>query len=315
MPKFVGGLEETGEGRVVAAASKSRRRARRAQEVTGIPRVYKGYERMLDNEQLDAVYIATSHNYHADNAMLCLNRGLPVLVEKPFAMNAQQAAGVIEFARKSNLFCMEAMWTRFNPATARILEVLARGTIGEVRRLEAHFCVRMKRLAKKTMPWNRMYNPYLAGGALLDLGVYPISYARMIFAGNPSKITSSARMAWTGVDKSSRYLFEYENGEEAEMATSFVEGSRRDTVITGTKGKIHVPVFSRAERFTIIPEDMPAREIECGKAGFEHEIREVHRCLRDGASESCAMPLDETLDVARTMDTIRGQWGMAYPGE
>ena len=313
-PKFFHALENTGEGRVVAAASKSMHRARRLQKDLGIPHVYDSYAEMLDREQLDAVYVANTHAEHAAAAKLCLNHGVPVLVEKAFTRNAKEAAEVITLARSRKLFCMEAMWTRFNPSTAKVRELLRDGAIGDVEHFRADFCVRMG-LSLKTMPWNRMLNPRLAGGALLDIGVYPIVYAQMIFGEPPVDISSSAKMSWTGVDKTSEYHFEYSGGRRAELIASFVEQRPRDAVITGTNGIIRVPHFPGAERLVITRSGHAPETIKCEAPGFEHEIREVHRCLREGLLESPAMPLDETLETMRTMDALRAQWSMKYPGE
>ncbi|MEN8255576.1 MAG: Gfo/Idh/MocA family oxidoreductase [Verrucomicrobiota bacterium] len=312
-PRFFKALENTGEGRVVAAASKSMLRAKRFQQKTGVERIYGSYEAMLDNERLDAVYVATTHNFHAENAKLCLEHGLPVLVEKCFTQNARQAKETIALAREKNLFLMEAMWTRFNPATIKLREMLIDGVIGEVRHLKADFCVHMNPFSLKTMPWNRMYSPRLAGGALLDLGVYPIAFTRMVFGQPPASISSSANMTWTGVDKSSQYGFEYPAGARAELAVSFVHQQPREAGISGTKGSIRVPEFPGFGHFSIKREGQPDETIECDAPGFEHEIREVHRCLREGLAESPGMPLDETLETMRTLDAIRAQWDMEYP--
>lgn len=314
VPKFVQCLENTGEGEVVAAASKSICRARRLQRKLHIPEVYQGYQKMLEREQLDAVYIATSHNYHFENAKLCLDRGLPVLVEKSFTRNAREAETLINLSRANNLFMMEAMWTRFNPATLKLSELLASGAIGDVKRLKAEFCVRMG-VGTKMLPWNRMYNPHLAGGALLDLGVYLIAYARMIFGRAPERISGAVQMAWTGVDKTSEYHLDYGKGVRAELASSFVQERPRFAVITGTSGIIRVPHFSGTDQLTVIRPGRAPETVRCGPNGFEHEIREVHRCLREGRSESPVMPLDETLETMRIMDTLRAQWGMHYPWE
>lgn len=314
-PRFFQALKNTGEGRVVAAASKSRHRAKRFREKTGVERIYDSYESMLGNEQLDAVYIATSHNFHADNAKLCLEHGLPVLVEKPFSQNTRQAEGAVALAREKNLFLMEAMWTRFNPATVKLCAMLAEGVIGEIRHLRAAFCVRMNPLSPKTMPWNRMYSPRLAGGALLDLGVYPIAFTRMVFGQAPSKISSSVDMTRIGVDKTSRYIFDYPGGARAELAASFVQQRPREAVITGTEGSIQIPAFPGFDRFTIERDGQPPETIECAAPGFEYEIRETHRCLRESLTESPGMPLAETLETMQAMDAIRAQWGMKYPGE
>ncbi len=313
-PKFFQGLETTGEGTVVAVASKSILRAKLLQKKLGVPKAYGSYAKMLDREKLDAVYIATSHNYHFENAKLCLEHGLPVLVEKAFTRNAAEAEELIALARTQNLFCMEAMWTRFNPATTKLRELIAEGAIGEIKRLKAEFCVKMPP-SIKTMPWNRMYSPRLAGGALLDIGVYTIAYAGMVFGCVPTRIGGSAKMAWTGVDKTSEYHLDFGQGLRADLAASFVEERPRFAVITGTHGIIRVPYFSRTDKLTIIRASRAPEIIKCGPSGFEYEIREVHRCLREGLTESPSMPLDETLGIMRTMDTLRSQWGMKYPGE
>ncbi len=314
-PKFFHAMENSGEGHVVAAASRSGHRAKRFQKRTGVERIYTSYEAMLESEQLDAVYVATSHNFHKENARLCLEHGLPVLVEKAFTQNARQAEEIISLARSKNLFLMEAMWTRFNPATVKLRELLAEGAIGTVNGLQADFCVRMFPMSRKTMPWNRMYSPRLAGGALLDLGVYPIAYARMVFGHPPTHISSSCEMAWTGVDKSSAYTFDYPGAGRAEMAASFVEERPRDAMIKGTKGRIRVPIFNSASVLEVMRNGKAPETIECGADGFEHEIREVHRCLKEGLTESPTMPLDETLEIMRTMDALRAQWKMKYPGD
>ncbi len=169
-PKFFQAMENTGEGQVVADASKSLHRAKRLQKKLGISQAYGSYDEMLHCEKLDAVYIANTHAEHAVAAKLCLEYGVPVLVEKAFTRNAKEAEEVIELARDKTLFCMEAMWTRFNPATTKVRELLRDGVIGEVRDVRAAFCVKMNLLSPKMAPWNRMYSPRLAGGALLDIG-------------------------------------------------------------------------------------------------------------------------------------------------
>jgi len=313
-PKFFQCLENTGEGHVVAAASKSMRRAKRLQQKLGIEHVYGSYAEMLECEKLDAVYIANTHHEHYESAKLCLSRGLPVLIEKAFTRNEAEAEELIDLARANNLFMMEAMWTRFNPATVKLCELLAGGTIGDVKSLKAEFCVKMP-LCVKTLPWNRMYSPRLAGGALLDIGIYTLSYAHMIFGRRPQRVSGSVQMSWTGVDKTSEYHLDYGNGVRAELISSFVEERPRDAVITGTKGIIRVPMFSGADQFTVVRPGGAPETIECEAAGFEHEIREVHRCLREGLIESPIMPLDETFDIICTADALRALWGMKYPGE
>jgi len=314
-PRFYQAMEKSGEGRIVAAASKSMWRAKRFRKKTGVDRIYNSYQSMLESEQLDAVYIANTHNFHAESALLCLSHRIPVLVEKAFTQDARQASSVISLALKNKTFAMEAMWTRFNPATQKLRELLSNDAIGDIQTLEAEFCVRMHPLSPKMWPWNRMYSPKLAGGALLDIGIYPISLASMIFGQPPLTIESSSTMAWTGVDKSSEYLFGYENGSTATMKSSFVTDGSRKMVIRGTNGSIEIPTFYRADKLTLNRNDTPEETLQCDSPGFEYQIREVHRCLKDGLLESPIMPLNESLSIMRTLDTIRTQWVMEYPGE
>jgi predicted dehydrogenase len=159
-----------------------------------------------------------------------------------------------------------------------------------------------------------MYSLRLAGGALLDIGVYPIAFARMIFGQPPARIGSSVKMAWTGVDTTEEFVFEYPDGQRAEVSASFRKAGSRDAMITGTAGAIRVPHFSHTDQVVLI-RNGKEELFECDANGFEHEIREVHRCLRDGRIESLLMPLSETLETMRVMDTLRAQWGMKYPGE
>lgn len=313
-PKFFRSLENTGEGRVIAAASKSMRRAQKLQKKLGIERVYGSYAEMLETEKLDAVYIANTHAQHYPSAKLCLEHDLPVLIEKAFTRNEAEAEELIDLAAQNNLFMMEAMWTRFNPATLKLRELLAAGEIGDVNRLKADFCTKMP-LCAKTLPWNRMYSPKLAGGALLDVGIYTLAYAHMIFGRRPDRVSGSADMSWTGVDKASEYHLDYGRGIRADLSSSFVEERQRDAVITGSKGIIQIPMFPGADKFMITRPGRAPESITCEAAGFEHEIREVHRCLREGLIESPLMPLAETIDIIRTADSLRALWGFKYPGE
>jgi predicted dehydrogenase len=268
---------------------------------------------MLASESLDAVYVATTHNFHYENTELCLQYGRPVLCEKAFTVNAMQAEKLIALARKKRLFLMEAMWTRFLPCVVRLRELLNEGVIGEVTHLKASFGIR----SKKIFPWQRMLSKKLAGGALLDLGIYPVSFARMVFGQPPSEMTSRAKLGWTGVDETSEYFFNYSNGARAELFASFRKAVPHDAVLTGTEGTIQIPDFFHPSRIIITrhgaePETL---DIPYEPTGYQYEAAEVAACLREGQTESSVMPLDETLEIMRTMDALRAQWAMKYPGE
>jgi predicted dehydrogenase len=310
---FVRGIEKLPDAEVVAAASQSLKRAQTFGVDCKIPRVYGNYEDMLAAETLDAVYVATTHNFHYENTKLCLSHGCPVLCEKAFTVNAVQAAELIALARAKKLFLMEAMWTRFFPCTVKLRELLQSGVVGEVTHLKASFGIR----SKKVFPWQRMLSKKLAGGALLDLGIYPVSFARMIFGQPPAEMTSRAKLGWTGVDETSEYFFNYSSGARAELFASFRRAVPHDAVLTGIEGTIHIPDFFHPSRMIITrrgaePETL---EIPYEPTGYQYEAAEVAACLRAGRTESTAMPLDETLEIMRTMDALRAQWDMKYPGE
>ncbi|NOU36602.1 MAG: Gfo/Idh/MocA family oxidoreductase [Kiritimatiellaceae bacterium] len=310
---FARGIQSLPGTELVAVASKSLRRAQDFGLEHSVPQAYGDYEEMLTSESLDAVYIATTHNFHYENAKLCLNHGHSVLCEKAFTVNAKQAAELIALARTKNLFLMEAMWTRFLPCIVKLRELLADGAIGDVTHLKASFGIRTKKL----LPWQRMRSKKLAGGALLDLGIYPVSFARMVFGRPPAEITSRAKIGWTGVDETSEYFFSYPNGARAELFASFRKAVPHDAVLTGTKGSIHIPNFFHPHRMTITrhgaaPETL---EIPYAPTGYQYEAVEVAACLNDGRIESAVMPLAETIEIMRTLDTLRAQWKMKYPGE
>lgn len=310
---FARGLETLPEAQLAAAASKSRKRAQAFGAECGVENVYDSYEEMLGKEALDAVYVATTHNFHYENTKLCLEHQVPVLCEKAFTINAAQAEELINLARAKQLFLMEAMWTRFIPCVLKLRQLLSEGVIGEVTHLKASFGIRSKR----TWPWGRLRNPKLAGGALLDLGIYPISFARMILGQPPVEMISRAKIGRTGVDETSEYFFSYPNGARADLFSSFKKQTSHEAILTGTKGTIHIPDFFHPSQMTISRKnsDPETIEIPLESTGYQYEAAEVQRCIREGLTESPAMPLDETLEIMRTMDDLRAQWGMKYPGE
>jgi predicted dehydrogenase len=248
-----------------------------------------------------------------ENTILCLKAGKAVLCEKPFALNASQVQLMISAARGKKLFLMEAMWTRFLPIIVKVREWLEQELIGPVRFLQTDFGFR-----GKWNPKGRLFNPELAGGALLDVGVYTVALASMVFGQQPKRITSMAHLGSTGVDEQSAMLFGYEDGQLAVLSCAVRTQTPQQAVIAGTKGtiRIHSPSWC-ATTATISIEGKEDKTIkmpfECN--GFEYEVTEVMRCIKAGKPESDIMPLDESLSIVKTMDEIRAQWGLKYPME
>jgi len=277
-----------------------------------IPHRHASYAALVTDPDVDVVYVSTPHSLHAENTRLALEAGKAVLCEKPFTLNARQADDLIALARGRGLFLMEALWTRFLPATVRLRQMLVDGILGDVRLLAADFGLQFA-----LDPASRLYAPELGGGALLDLGVYPVSLASMVF-GRPQSIVSLATMGPTGVDDQSGIIFRYPQGQIACLYTAMRVTSPTEAALMGTHGRlrIHAPIFC-PERMTLTLSGRKDRLIErrLKGNGLHYQAVEVMRCLRDARLESDVMPLAESLAVMETLDAIRAQWGLRYPGE
>ena len=310
--KFAEGLKILPDAILEAVASRTEGKAENFGKMFGVKNIYNHYEELVKNPAVNVIYIATTHNFHYENTLLCLNHGKPVLCEKPFTLNAIQAEGLINTARNNNLFLMEAMWTRFIPCIVKLNEFLDKGILGEIQHVTADFGIK-----KELDPTVRSFNPDLGGGALLDLGIYPISFARMIYKQTPSKIKSSAHIGKTSVDEKSCYLFEYENGQTAMLSSSHRLIMPHDASIFGTKGYMEIPDFFHPTKMILKLEGKPKKiiRIPFKSTGYNYEAMEVMQCLNTGNLESKFMPLGETLEIMKTMDILRSQWHLKYPGE
>jgi predicted dehydrogenase len=301
-------------GRLLAGASRTPGRAQAFADKHGMERVYTDYESLVADPDIDAVYVATTHNFHFENIKLCLEHGKHVLCEKPFTVNATQTQQLIELARANKRFMMEAVWTRFLPAIVKLQAVLAAGEIGDVKAVTANFC-----LAADFPAEHRLKNKALAGGALLDLGIYPITFANLVFGQHPVQIQSSVVMGETEVDESSFYLLDYPNGCRAMLSSSMSAAAPNEGIVHGTKGFIRVPLFWAAQEFEIHRSgaDAPERILASYGDGenFRFEIAHAMDCIAAKKTESDILPLSETLAVMQTMDTLRAQWGLTYEGE
>jgi len=309
--KFAQGLTSAEAGELVAIGSRSQDKADAFGEEFGVPNRHGGYEALADDPDVEAVYVATPHPMHRPNSILCLRAGKAVLCEKPFTVNADEARQVVAVAREKGLFLMEAMWTRFLPAIVRLRELLAGGVIGQVRMILGDFGFRCG-----PNPQGRLLNPALAGGGLLDVGVYPISLASMIL-GEPVCVTGSAHIGDTGVDEQAGIVLTCADGALAVLATGVRTTTPHEAWILGTDGRIHLhAAWWRGSRITVHTGD-DSEDIDTPAVGngYNYEADEVARCLAAGKTESDVMPLDETVAIMETMDTLRAQWGLRYPME
>jgi len=273
------------------------------------------YERVVDDPDVDAIYIATPHALHRDHALLAINAGKPVLVEKAFTRNAAQARDVIEAARRQSVFCMEAMWTRFLPHMVEARRLIAEGAIGDIVHVSADFGG-----SPEYDPNDRNFNPELAGGALLDLGVYPINFIHdMLGAPSaPGDIKALGALAPTGVDLRETIVLNYpERRAMGTALSSFAADTARLATVSGTEGRIDFGHdYYGPAGFTLVRSGR--RELaftQQTRLGWQYQVAEVARCVRAGATESEIMPLDATLQVMEILDESRRQLGVRYPGE
>jgi predicted dehydrogenase len=309
---FAEDLTAMGEADLVAVGSRAAATAERFGQEFDVPRRHDSYAALAQDPQVDVIYVATPHPFHKENTLLCLQNGKAVLCEKPLAMNSAEVREMIACARENNVFLMEGMWTHCYPAMIELAKLLQEGAIGEVRLVEAKLCGRVE-----WDPQRRAYNPHLGGGALLDLGVYTISFAHKVYGKEPTSITSSVRLGETGVDEYASMLFEYEDGAMATLTVSLRFAAENAAVVYGTEGWIRVPPnFIRPDEIQLVrggrSETMAFERLG---NGFIFEAQEVMSCLRQGLLESPIVPWDQSLAVMRTMDALRSDWALTYPME
>jgi len=309
---FASALRVTAGAELVAVGSRDRGRAEAFAAMYGIPRPHGSYADLAADPGVDAVYVASPHSEHEAHAVLCLEAGKHVLCEKALAVNAAQAERMFACARERDLVLMEAMWTRFLPVMVRVRELLAAGEIGDVRMVLADFGFRAP-----FDPASRLFAPGLAGGALLDGGVYPLNLAFMV-CGPPEEIHTAADLGSTGVDEQAGILLRHAGGRISVLSCANRVDTPREAAILGTAGRITIPrpwwagsrlVLQREQRPDEIF-DLPGRG-----GGYAHEAEAFMDLVRTGRRESPVMPPAESLAVLRAMDEIRARWGLRYPGE
>lgn len=309
---FTADLLEMADARVVAVGSRTPESAKRFAERFGIPRAHGSWAELAADEDVDVVYVATPHSAHREAAGLCLEAGRAVLCEKPFTLNVREATELVGLARDRGRFLMEAMWTYCDPVVRRMAELVRDGAIGEVRAVQADFG-----LAGPFDPGHRLRDPAQGGGALLDLGVYPVSFAQLLL-GEPDDVQARAALTPEGVDENTGILLGWDSGAVALLGCSLTADTPLTASVTGSAGRIEFPRgFFHPDRFVL---HRPGRDPEVfaaqgGAHGFQHEAAEVMRALRAGETESPLVPLDGSLAVMRTLDAARERIGVRYPGE
>ncbi|HAA16083.1 MAG TPA: dehydrogenase [Cytophagales bacterium] len=308
--KFVADLEPT-TGVAYAVGSRSSEKAAAFAQEHEMPKAYGSYEALVTDPEVDVVYISSPHSGHYEHTLLCLNAGKHVLCEKPMAVYARQATEMVDLAREKNLFLMEALWMYFLPTFQQTQRWIADGRIGEVTMIRAEFG-----FPPAYEPESRLFNPALAGGALLDIGIYPLTLALRL-AGAPLKnLQSAVKKAPTGVDMATVVQAEFENGVLASLTSTFESRMVNEAVIYGTEGHIHMPLFwsgtnthlNRNGEVTTFTDDRTT-------FGYNFEAEAVHECLRQGQTQSPIMDWKASLELIQCMDQIRHAHQILYPFE
>jgi predicted dehydrogenase len=310
--KFAADLRLLPDAELAAVGSRSAENAKGFAERYGAARAYGSVGELAADENLDVVYVATPHAAHHAGALACLRAGRAVLCEKPITLDRASAAELVDLARQRDVFLMEAMWMRCQPAILRMMDLIRVGAIGTVTAVHADFA-----LTGPFPPTHRLRARELGGGALLDLGVYPISLAHLVL-GRPDHIRAWAALSPQGVDENTGVLFGYDSGAIAALSCGLGGATRNAATITGTLGRIELPPgFHRPEQVVVHRHGASSKVLEFASEGFgyHHEAAEVQRCLRAGVRESPLLPHAVTLEIMGLLDTIRADIGVSYvPG-
>jgi predicted dehydrogenase len=294
-----------------ALAARDLARAEDAKAKYGAARAFGSYEELLDCPEVELVYVATPHSLHFEQVKACLAHGKHVICEKAFCLNDAQAAAMAAMAREKGLFLMEAMWTRFLPAIVKLRELAREGALGEIRHVTADFSY-----AARFDPESRVYAPRLAGGALLDVGIYPLSMIAMLLGDAPASVDGICVMAPSGVDARTVAQLRYQSGATAQLMCGVdVNGDSKMTVF-GTEARVDIPDFWHATRLEIARgRDTEILAFPPETEGHHHQFVHAADLIRRGLTESPVMPLTETVNLMKLMTDIRRANGFLYPGE
>ncbi|WP_417530441.1 Gfo/Idh/MocA family protein [Marinobacter lipolyticus] len=305
---FAQAMQAQGVGKLKAVASRNARRGRAFADKYQIETVYENYDLLYKDDSLDAIYIATPHNFHLEQALAAIARGKHLLVEKPLTVTAADSERLFAAARAKGVFVMEAMWSLFLPAYQQANAWLAEGRIGEINSLRSSFGFVVPR-----EPDDRLLNPKLAGGVLLDMGIYPVATSQWFMQAEPEGIISQVHMGPTGVDETCAIQLYYPDRKASQLLCSFECQYDNELTLFGSQGRIVLHnMFWGAERISLVDADEDTHTLDCPFEvnGFEYQIRHVISCIAEGKPESELMTHERTLSCQRIMDVVRRQAGL-----
>lgn len=295
----------------VAVASRTLSKAEDYKKRYGLQKAYGSYEELAADDEVDLIYIATPHSEHRNNTIMALQHGRAVLCEKAFAVNEKEAMEMVALSREKKVYLAEAIWTRYMPYRSIVEDMIAAGKIGEVVSLSANLGYDIKGV-------QRIYDPALAGGALLDLGIYPLQFASMFLGDEITNITSSCMKFDTGVDATDGMILTYKSGKMAFLHCSAMGAMDQQGIIYGTKGYIVVERINNPVKVSVYDNARElVEEVTLPEqiSGYEYEVLEAKRALEEGRIECDQAPLDVTVKLMRVMDKLRKEWGIKYPFE
>jgi len=313
--KFASDLQYAEGCELIAVGSRSQASADEFANEFSVKYRHGSYDELVKNPEVEVIYIATPHNLHYENTLLCLNHGKAVLCEKPFAMNTRQALTMINLAMEKKVFLMEALWTKFHPHFIKMQQMIGEGMLGDIKSVLINFGF------KPVPPVNpRLFEPELGGGTVMDIGIYNVFMALNIL-GKPDHIDAVMTPAPTGVDEQCAILFRYKNGAMAQLFSTFLTNLGTEADISGTKGRVRLTSKFYEPSATIEfyegrdnPKQIIAVEKERG-TGYQYEARHVNECLRKGLTESDILPFADTIRLMETLDEIRRKAGIHYPAD
>lgn len=309
--KFTNDFKAVSNGTIKAVASRSLSRSEEFAKQYNIEKSYASYLEMLQDSEIDVVYIATPHNFHFEHASMCLNNGKSVLCEKPVCVNSQEFEILSHLAKEKQLFFMEALWTYYLPAILKSMEWIYTGKIGEVKQVQVSFGFNGD-MNKE----GRLANSNLAGGALLDIGIYGIAISELIFNDKVEDIQSMAHIGETGVDEYNTIQIKYQKGGMAQISSSLVSNMKNEAVIYGTKGRIIIPKFWMAKESILITNGEQLNFVDKSpELGYNYEAFAVNKLLEKGQLESPVIPIWKSKKILSLLDQVRKQIGLEYPFE
>lgn len=313
--KFASDLKLVEDAELVAVASRNQEKADEFCSQFPAKFSHNNYEALAANPEVDIIYVATPHGMHHEHTLLCLQHQKAVLCEKALAINTRQVSEMISLARKNKVFLMEALWTKFMPHYQMLMEMVKNGKLGEIKSVLANFGF----IPAQPVP-DRIFNPVLGGGTLLDIGIYNVFIALSVL-GKPDEIDAWMTPATTGVDEQCAITFRYKNGKMAQLFSTFSSNLATEADINGNQGRIRLTSRfyepstqieyypARVDSKTIIPFEKPAGW------GYHYEIRHVHECIRQGLNESPVMTHADSIMLMETLDAIRKKAGIIYPAD